>query len=224
MAMTQCKNGHYYDTDTHASCPYCSSQQPIIDFSTPDGFGGATQAPADWGGSRARDDSHTQAPAGWGSADSYGGRTMPPSGWKPPEAQDEGKTMPIMNQDVFDPDVGWLVCIAGPDRGRSFSLKAKGNTIGRSGSHRFDISLDKDRNLSREAAVATVSYDAKRNSFVFICGESSILYVNGQVAESRMALHPFDAIEIGNSDTMLLFVPLCGERFDWSAGLKKEWG
>ena len=150
MAMTQCKNGHYYDTDTHASCPYCSSRQPIIDFSTPDGFGGATQAPADWGGSRARDDSHTQAPAGWGSADSYGGRTMPPSGWKPPEAQDEGKTMPIMNQDVFDPDVGWLVCIAGPDRGRSFSLKAKGNTIGRSGSHRFDISLDKDRNLSRE--------------------------------------------------------------------------
>ena len=69
MAMTQCKNGHYYDTDTHASCPYCSSQQSIIDFSTPDGFGGATQAPADWGGSRARDDSHTQAPAGWGSPD-----------------------------------------------------------------------------------------------------------------------------------------------------------
>lgn len=209
MAMTQCKNGHYYDTDTHASCPYCSSQQPIIDFSAPmngqGGFGGATQAPSNWGG----------------NADSYGGKTMPPTGWKSQDRQDEGKTMPIMNQDVFDPDVGWLVCVAGPNRGKSFALKAKGNTIGRSGSHRFDISLDKDLNISREAAVATISYDARRNSFVFICGESSILYVNGQVAESRMALHPFDAIEIGNSDTMLLFVPLCGDRFDWAAGLKK---
>lgn len=250
MAMTQCKNGHFYDTDQHASCPYCGRQQPIIDFNETQGpagwnggaSGGGTQAPSGWGGasggtggghtqpptgwggtSGGTGDGKTQAPSGWGGTNggTGDGKTQPPSDWARREKKDDGKTRPIMDQDVFDPDVGWLVCIAGPDRGRSFALKAKGNTIGRSSAkHRFDISLDKDLNISREAIVASISYDAKRNSFVFICGETSILYVNGEVAGSRMALHPFDAIEIGNSETTLLFVPLCGARFNWADGLK----
>lgn len=259
MAMKQCPNGHFYDDEVNAACPYCGKEQPVINF------GGATQAPPGWGGGGGYG-SQTQAPRGWprpdggatqapngqdgtrggtggtggmggyggktqppsgwgtnqtGGTGSYGGRTQPPSDWKPEKNTDEGKTMPIMHKDVQDPDVGWLVCIGGPDKGRTYPLKAKGNTIGRAGSgHKFDISLDKDMNISRDAAVASIGYDAKRNSFVFICGESSILYLNGEVAGSRSPLAPFDVIEIGNSETVLLFVPLCGSRFDWINGLK----
>lgn len=249
MAMKQCPNGHFYDDEMNAACPYCGKEQPIINF------GGATQAPSGWGSgaqtqgprgwprpdggaTRAPDGwsqpqssaggygGKTQPPSGWGTnqaggADGYGGKTQPPSDWKAPKRADEGKTMPIIHKDVQDPDVGWLVCIGGPDKGRTYPLKAKGNTIGRAGSgHKFDISLDKDMNISRDATVASIGYDARRNSFVFICGESSILYLNGAVAGSRSPLAPFDVIEIGNSETVLLFVPLCGDRFDWLNGLK----
>ena len=253
MAMKQCPNGHFYDDEMNATCPYCGKEQPIINF------GGATQAPSGWGSggsngaqtqgprgwprpdggaTRAPDGwsqpqssaggygGKTQPPSGWGTnqaggADGYGGKTQPPSDWKAPKRADEGKTMPIIHKDVQDPDVGWLVCIGGPDKGRTYPLKAKGNTIGRAGSgHKFDISLDKDMNISRDATVASIGYDARRNSFVFICGESSILYLNGAVAGSRSPLAPFDVIEIGNSETVLLFVPLCGDRFDWLNGLK----
>lgn len=253
MAMKQCPNGHFYDDEMNATCPYCGKEQPIINF------GGATQAPSGWGSggsngaqtqgprgwprpdggaTRAPDGwsqpqssaggygGKTQPPSGWGAnqaggADGYGGKTQPPSDWKAPKRADEGKTMPIIHKDVQDPDVGWLVCIGGPDKGRTYPLKAKGNTIGRAGSgHKFDISLDKDMNISRDATVASIGYDARRNSFVFICGESSILYLNGAVAGSRSPLAPFDVIEIGNSETVLLFVPLCGDRFDWLNGLK----
>ena len=253
MAMKQCPNGHFYDDEMNATCPYCGKEQPIINF------GGATQAPSGWGSggsngaqtqgprgwprpdggaTRAPDGwsqpqssaggygGKTQPPSGWGTnqaggADGYGGKTRPPSDWKAPKRADEGKTMPIIHKDVQDPDVGWLVCIGGPDKGRTYPLKAKGNTIGRAGSgHKFDISLDKDMNISRDATVASIGYDARRNSFVFICGESSILYLNGAVAGSRSPLAPFDVIEIGNSETVLLFVPLCGDRFDWLNGLK----
>ena len=253
MAMKQCPNGHFYDDEMNATCPYCGKEQPIINF------GGATQAPSGWGSggsngaqtqgprgwprpdggaTRAPDGwsqpqssaggygGKTQPPSGWGTnqaggADGYGGKTRPPSDWKAPKRADEGKTMPIIHKDVQDPDVGWLVCIGGPDKGRTYPLKAKGNTIGRAGSgHKFDISLDKDMNISRDTTVASIGYDARRNSFVFICGESSILYLNGAVAGSRSPLAPFDVIEIGNSETVLLFVPLCGDRFDWLNGLK----
>ena len=253
MAMKQCPNGHFYDDEMNAACPYCGKEQPIINF------GGATQAPSGWGSGGSNgaqtqgprgwprpDGGATQAPDGWsqpqssaggyggktqppsgwgtnqaGGADGYGGKTRPPSDWKAPKRADEGKTMPIIHKDVQDPDVGWLVCIGGPDKGRTYPLKAKGNTIGRAGSgHQFVISLDKDMNISRDTTVASIGYDARRNSFVFICGESSILYLNGAVAGSRSPLAPFDVIEIGNSETVLLFVPLCGSRFDWINGLK----
>ena len=253
MAMKQCPNGHFYDDEMNAACPYCGKEQPIINFGgatqAPSGWGsggsngaqtqgprgwprpdgGATQAPDGWGQPQGGTDGSggkTQPPSGWGTnqaggADGYGGKTRPPSDWKAPKRADEGKTMPIIHKDVQDPDVGWLVCIGGPDKGRTYPLKAKGNTIGRAGSgHKFDISLDKDMNISRDTTVASIGYDARRNSFVFICGESSILYLNGAVAGSRSSLAPFDVIEIGNSETVLLFVPLCGDRFDWLNGLK----
>ena len=244
MAMTQCENGHFYDTDVNPTCPYCGRQQPIIDFTDPGGrtqaprggFNGPTSAPAGnrtqapqdgFNGPTGADPNggRTMPPSGWGSSASASGdgRTMPPSDWKKSAPKpDEGKTVPIMHQDVFDPDVGWLVCIAGPDKGKSFALKAKGNTVGRSSAkHQFDISLTKDLSISRDALVASIGYDVKRNTFVLISGETSILYLNGEVAGSRSSLHAFDAIEIGNSDTVLLFVPLCGPRFNWNDGLKE---
>ena len=253
MAMKQCPNGHFYDDEMNAACPYCGKEQPIINFGgatqAPSGWGsggsngaqtqgprgwprpdgGATQAPDGWGQPQGGTDGYggkTQPPSGWGTnqaggADGYGGKTRPPSDWKAPKRADEGKTMPIIHKDVQDPDVGWLVCIGGPDKGRTYPLKAKGNTIGRAGSgHKFDISLDKDMNISRDATVASIGYDARRNSFVFICGESSILYLNGAVAGSRSPLAPFDVIEVGDSETVLLFGALCGDRFDWLNGLK----
>lgn len=70
MAATECGHGHIYDSDIYASCPYCNSTQPVINFG---GGVGDRGAPVPGG----------YAPQGGG----YG-----QSG---PSVMDPGKTAPI---------------------------------------------------------------------------------------------------------------------------------
>ena len=58
MAIQECANGHLYDTDQYASCPYCQGSANRINFGGPEvgktvgaGAGdavGATVAPASY--------------------------------------------------------------------------------------------------------------------------------------------------------------------------------
>ena len=70
MAATECGHGHIYDSDIYASCPYCNSTQPVINFG-----GGA--------GDRT-------APIGGGYGPQGGGY-----GQAGPSVMDPGKTAPI---------------------------------------------------------------------------------------------------------------------------------
>lgn len=60
MALSECGNGHVYDSDQYASCPYCNGGGNRIDFGAAadsdigktapvgGGFGPAMQRPAEW--------------------------------------------------------------------------------------------------------------------------------------------------------------------------------
>ena len=46
MALTECANGHLYDTDLNNTCPYCNGGSNFINFSTQsDSDFGKTVAP-----------------------------------------------------------------------------------------------------------------------------------------------------------------------------------
>lgn len=126
---------------------------------------------------------------------------------------DPEKTVGIIKKEIgMDPAVGFLVCIAGPNRGRDYKLIAGRNFIGRAAA--MDVALTDDDTVSRESH-ALVTYDVKHNKFSLSPGQGrGITYCNDEQVEMVQPLKAYDIIEVGKSQ--LLFLPLCGENFQWN--------
>ena len=114
---------------------------------------------------------------------------------------------------TFDPPVGWMVIVAGPNLGADFTIHPGGNAIGRAPAA---IALDMDPLVVENHL--SVFYESRSNRFVLRPGTSSVRsYINGAPVESGTDLRRGDRLRIGN--TTLLFVPLAGEHFEWPARL-----
>ena len=124
-----------------------------------------------------------------------------------------GCMLPLLAKKIgFDPAVGFLVCIAGPNRGKDYKLVAGRNFIGRAAA--MDVALTDDDTVSRESH-ALVTYDVKHNKFSLSPGQGrGITYCNDEQVEMVRPLKAYDIIEVGKSQ--LLFLPLCGENFQWN--------
>ncbi|HEV7734099.1 MAG TPA: FHA domain-containing protein [Candidatus Binatia bacterium] len=114
---------------------------------------------------------------------------------------------------AVDPVVGWLVCIAGADRGRDFRLRSARTTIGRG--LQMDVCIQGDPAVSRDTH-AIVHFDTATAAFALQPGSGRRpVWVNGEDLVASATLAAWDVVTLG--DTHLLFVPLCGARFGWSA-------
>lgn len=125
----------------------------------------------------------------------------------------EDATMPVVMDGIegFTPVVGWLVCIDGPSKGADYRLRAGYNYIGRS--EHMDVCIKGDNTIGRERH-AMVAYDQEERVFFFgpVDGKSTVR-LNGKMVMVPSELHANDKLKIGS--TQLMFVPLCGERFNW---------
>ena len=153
----------------------------------------------------------TMPPRGYGVPAPEPVQTAPPPGMGVSVAA-AGKTVGMMQSQMgFDPVVGWLACVAGPSRGKSYTIRGGVNAIGRS--ERMDIVITGDLKISSENH-AKISYSDKHNRFNLLPGEGrNIVYLNDEEVFTPMPLHAYDLIDFG--ETKLLFVPLCGETFTW---------
>lgn len=189
MQLNRCDNGHYYDSSKHSSCPHCGVQNLDIDI-------------------------QRTMPKQNLNIDLE--KTQPRKGGTKEEGSSfgdgEGKTVGIYRKKLgIDPVVGWLVAIKGADRGRDFRIRSERNFIGRS--DRMDISISGDESVSRENH-AIVSYNPKKSSFRIMPGDSrGLVYLNDEEVITPEELKAYDIIEVGQ--TKLMFVPFCGERFQW---------
>ncbi len=112
--------------------------------------------------------------------------------------------------------VGWVVAIGGKHVGQDFSLKVGKNFIGRG--EDMDICLSEDKSVSRKKH-AIVVYEPKQHLYLVQPGESSELcYLNNEVVLSPVKLQAYDMITVG--DVNLLFMPLCGDKFNWVDTIK----
>lgn len=112
---------------------------------------------------------------------------------------------------AFNPVTGWLVCIKGPNKGMDFRIHSQNNHIGRA--KHMDICIPGDPTISSERA-ATLIYDYKGKKFLIAAGTGlTLTYLNGEIVTGSAILKAYDVINIGDTD--LLFIPLCGEQFDW---------
>ena len=147
-------------------------------------------------------------------------KTMPPRGYgnggfgpsHPTTVAEGGKTVGMMQAKMgFDPVVGWLACVAGPSKGKSYTIRGGINSIGRG--DRMDIVITGDLKISSENH-AKISYSDKHTRFNLLPGEGrNIIYLNDEEVFSPMPLKAYDLIDFG--ETKLIFVPLCGDHFTW---------
>ena len=197
-----CSAGHVYDADQFPSCPYCNRNTRAIQF-------GATAAPAGYGA--------TAAPAGYGAAhagrdDTIGQTVMPEAIRRRMEQERDNRTVGEFKRKLgYEPVVGWLVCVEGPEVGKDYRLFGRINSIGRAEGN--DVVLAQEHTVSQKNHVR-LAYDAKHNNFQLIPGEgTNVTYLNDEPLYVPQKLNAYDVLEMG--DTKLIFVPLCSERFHW---------
>jgi hypothetical protein len=183
--MTRCPEGHFYDPTKHNSCPWCAL--PV------DVEAGERTRPA-------------QASAG--------PPPLPPPP-PPPPLPKPGATRRAGGEASGaknDPVVGWLVCLAGRDRGRDFRLHAEKNFIGRS--PLMDVCVAGDESVSRDRH-ALVIFDPKKQVFWAVPGDATgLVYLNGDIVHSPTQMKSDDVLEVGQ--TKLVLIPFCGEKYNWS--------
>lgn len=203
--MVRCQEGHFYDTGKHSACPWCGVPSEIA--------GGARPGPPP-----------TVPVAGNGVAGAgatrnlVGAASLPPVPGPPPlpiAGPAPGATRRYVGeapeQPEFDPVVGWLVAIEGPDRGKDFRLRLGRNFVGRSST--MNVCIPGDDGISREKH-AIVTFEPKKKTYWLSPGDSTgLTYLNGEVLHAPAELNQDDEIELGR--TKLLFVPFLSAKHSW---------
>lgn len=192
--MQVCPNGHYYDSDRYAQCPYCKAPDSTLPSAGGGEIGATMPLPKDY----LENIDKGAAPAPAASA---------------PVME---KTMRLTPEDMqTDPVVGWIVCVDGPDKGKDYRLHSGNNFVGRSG--KMDITLS-GKYVSSENHFC-VSYDKRHDRYFAAMGVGQeMVYLNEEplAGANAVQIKHGDTIEIGK--TKLMFIPLCGEKFHWDWG------
>ncbi len=113
-----------------------------------------------------------------------------------------------------EPVVGWLVVIGGPGLGAFRPIFEGNNTIGRSPSQRIPLDFGDDAISAEEQAY--IRYDSADREFLFVpnLAKTNVVQINEEKPTTPVKLQAMDVITMGR--TQFVFVPFCGEEFDWS--------
>ncbi len=192
MEMKQCPNGHFYDQSRTPECPYCNSASANVNVTRP------VWLPQDG--------------AAGGNGVTVPGAIEHTRSISSAQAGDAERTVAVIKKEIgIDPVVGWLVCVEGKEKGRDYRMHADNNYIGRD--EKMDICIRGDDTISRENH-AVISYDMNNETYYFSPGTGrSIVHVNGKAVFATIQISAYDSIQLGS--TRLVFIPLCGEAFNW---------
>jgi hypothetical protein len=131
-----------------------------------------------------------------------------------------GAQRPARSDFQTDPVVGWLVVIGGPGLGAFRPVFEGNNTIGRNAGQRIPIDFGDDAISAEEQAF--LRYDSEDRQFLLVpnLAKTNVIAVNESKPTAAVKLSAMDVITMGR--TQLVFVPFCGDEFDWTelAGLK----
>ena len=204
MRMVTCSNGHYYDQEKNATCPYCANGA---------GADIATKRTLRVG----EDESEKTAIYGGGSAGLAGTSDDERTVYNPSGGSSSPAATPNAAPVQENPDEpillsGWLAVISDKGKGKSYTLTFGLNTIGRGEGNHVSIQ-NGDTSISREKH-AVIIYDYENNIFFIKHGEGQYLsYLNGEVLLETKQLKANDIIKVGS--TKLIFIPLCSDQFTW---------
>ena len=229
IKMSTCPNGHSFNADIYARCPECGAA-PMEGGQAAGGYGGGdfpkTMDPREAGGSYGggsfpKTMDPREASGGYGGGEFP--KTTPPGvgkvsgGPATPFSVPTQAAVDLRHGVGAEPVVGWLVCIEGPMRGMDFRIHDGYNFIGR---EEGDIRIQGDNAISRQKH-AVVAFYSKRNSFhVGPADGRNIIELNDEPVFNHVQMENYDVITVGN--TKLMLVGMCGDRFNWTDGVKHE--
>lgn len=204
--LVRCPAGlHQYDAERYSLCPYCNNSTVQMGGSA--GSDDVTR-PLDrqQGGSEDTTRPYKQSE----EKTAFVGKPAASP------ANDSEKTQIYRAEDSgVQPVTGWLVVTEGPGAGTSLPVFHGVNSIGRSSGEQIclDFSGDSDPEIARTGQ-ARITYDPKGNCFYLQHGDGkNLTYLNDQPVLELRTLSSYDAIGMGK--TVMLFVPFCGDRFQW---------
>ncbi len=205
MSIKVCPNGHHYNTDDNSECPICaqSKSKSSFDWTAAD-LSDDTSAMGGWNRKTENDEGF------WHSYYSF----IPDTDLGANDADPGPATEEYRNEYQQQPVVGWLVCIDGPDKGKDFCLHGAKSAIGRRMESAVRLT---DLKISREGYPALIVYDdRKTHRFYLASGDASShnnVELDGNMLLGQILLNPYAEIRI--EDTVLVFIPFCGEDFHW---------
>lgn len=204
MKQVQCAYGHTYDADVDKQCPVCSGKVSSISF----GNNGAWQ------------------PMGVGETmplnnpSSVGYQSIPKTAPVDPiggfQFDEIDKTQPVdtvtdeKSEERVRPVCGWLVCVKGKKKGKSFECVSGMNTVGRD--EDCDIALTFDSAISGHNANFYGDTDGEQFALAYANGKNPPK-VNGKVILNQVDIHDGDVIRLGHSE--FIFRAFCGASFRW---------
>lgn len=186
MAIVQCPNNHYYDDKCNSFCPYCEklslSSEPDTSFN---------EQKTSYIEIGAEDDAQL--------TEAYGENVT-----------EFERTIGIFTDESKNTlTVGWLVCVEGVEKGKSYTVHAGRNFAGRS--FDMDIVISDDAHISRENHFSIV-YDPKSVTFYLVHGGGDT-YVNDKNVSDAAIITDGDVICVGQSK--FIFVQFCKEGRAW---------
>lgn len=241
MNYVKCKKGHMYDPSLTPTCPQCAaesgssfenygptepvtagSSSPNVDFGVfsvgatepvPPTMPETTEIPPSFHSGYSTNDGYSTN-SGYSATGGGYTRSHVPAASETSYPTNNGFDVMPPTEPLYPkirPVVGWLVCVEGPDKGRDYPIRDGYNTIGRDPSN--DIAVQNDFHISREKH-ALVAYDRRERVFFYgPCEGRNIVRLNGKMLMQASEIHAYDMIDF--ESTKLMFVPFCGERFNW---------
>ena len=224
-----CPNGHHYDSAQYSACPVCGASAGGFPHTEPVNGGGFTPTkdpyiPDQGGDPRYNNGGATEPVPGPDPGYDYdqhtGAVTQPADNMRHRDGNYSYQVKTQIGGDMaagsqVEPVVGWLVCIDGPVRGVDYRIHAGYNYIGRDYG---DIHIKGDRQISRENHAMIASDNTDNIFFVGPAAGRNLIKVNGRTVINAIELSRGDVVSIGT--TKLIFIPLCGDDFSWTEGVK----
>lgn len=238
MSVIRCPHGHYYDDSRFSNCPHCGitvgKEAPQKDQGQPEGkkrFWRWMDHEKTVALSRRPDIDDGKTVARRPEMDD--GKTVAlsrksdviPGERKEAETDTDSKTVALESV-VADDDqktvsyysgakgndyvTGWLVCTAGPEKGRDYRLHHGFNRIGRDMD--MDVQVMDDPAITRKNHCSVV-YDETTYRFSVVAGSGTLTYWNDQLLDGAQTLQAGDEIRMGNSS--FIFIPFCKEGRIW---------
>lgn len=188
MKIGQCQNGHFYDSEKYEKCPFCYTDMDVRRIVTEE-----------------------KMPA---KESAYQPQEHNPQYMKWKEAADTSDVnwMVMESPELISHyyTTGWLVCVAGPEKGRDYRLRYGFNQIGRS--HKMDVCIFEDDGISKNGHCSVI-YEQRKNQFLLVPGNDSMTFTGEALLEMPVVLHSGDRFRIG--DTVLEFIAFCRDDIKW---------